>query len=180
MKRDDIGLGVDLLERTGRFDTELAEPICGHERVVRDDAHPQPERALRDLATDTSQSEHTERLPRQLDSREARPVPRSGRERSVCLGDVPGEREEKRDRVLGSGVDGRLGGVRDDDPAAGRGLDVDVVDADACPSDDLEAFCLLDERRVDRRRRANDDRVVVADDRGEIRLRVLDDVEALP
>ena len=96
------------------------------------------------------------------------------------LRDVAGEREEERDRVLGSGVDGRLGGVRDDDPAAGRGLDVDVVDADACASDDLEAFRLLDESRVDRRRRADDDRVVVADDRGEIRLRVLDDVEALP
>ena len=180
MKRDDVGLGVDLLERAGRFDAELAEPIGGHERVVRDDAHPEPERAMRDLATDPSQSEHTERLPRQLDSREARPVPGSGRERGVRLGDVPGEREEERDRVLGSGVDGRLGGVRDDDPAAGRRLDVDVVHADACPSDHLEAVCVLDERRVDRRRRADDDRVVVDDDRGEIRLRVLDDVEALP
>ena len=172
--------GVDLLERRGRLDTELAEAIRRHERVVRDDAHPEPERALRDLATDTSQSEHAERLPRQLDSGEARAVPGSGRERSVRLGDVAREREEERDRVLGRGVDGRLGGVRDDDPAAGRGLDVDVVHADACPSDDLEAVCALDERRVDRRRRADDDRVVVADDRGEIRLRVLDDVEALP
>ena len=142
MKRDDVGLGVDLLERAGRFDTELAEPIGGHERVVRDDAHPQPERAMRDLAADPSQPEHAERLPRQLDSREARPIPGSGRERGVRLGDVPGEREEERDRMLGSGVDGRLGGVRDDDAAAGRRLDVDVVHADACPSDDLEAVCM--------------------------------------
>ena len=171
---------VDLLERAGRFDAELAEPIRGDERVVRDDAHPEPERAMRDLAADPSESEHAERLPGELDSREARPIPRSGRERSVRLRDVPGEREEERDRMLGGGVDGRLGGVRDDDPAAGRRLDVDVVDADACPSDHLEAICALDERRVDRRRRADDDRVEVADDRGEIRLRVLDDVEALP
>jgi hypothetical protein len=126
VKRDDVGLGVDLLERASRLDTELAEPIRGYERVVRDDAHPEPERSMCDLAADPSESEHTERLARQFDSREARPVPRSGRERSVCLRDVPGEREEERDRMLGGGVDSRLGGVRNDDAAAGSRLDVDV------------------------------------------------------
>ncbi len=49
-------------------------------------------------------------------------------ERRVRLRHVASEREEKRDRVLGSGVDGRLGSVRDDDPAPGRRVDVDVVD----------------------------------------------------
>ena len=180
MKREDVGLRVDLLERSCRLDAELAEPIRGHERVVRDDAHPEPERAMGDLAADPSQSEHTERLAGELDSRETCPIPDSGRKCSVCLRQVARQREQERDRMLSCGVDGRLGSVRHDDPAAGCRLDVDVVHADACPSDDLEAVCVLDERRIDRRRRADDDRVVVADDRGEIRLGVLDDIEALP
>ena len=91
---------------------------------------------------------------------------------------VPREREQQRDRMLGRGVDGRLRGVRDDDPAPRRGVDVDVVDADSRAPDDLEPARALDERRVERRRRAHDDRVEVADDLREVRVGVLDDVEA--
>ena len=104
---------------------------------------------------------------------------RPGLERRVRLRDVPREREEEGDRVLGGGDDGRLGGVRDDDPAARRRLDVDVVDADSGAADHLQPLGALDQRRVELRRRADDDRVVVADDRGEVRLAVLVDVEAL-
>ena len=82
--------------------------------------------------------------------------------------------------MLGGGVDGRLGGVRDDDPAARRGVDVDVVDPHSGAPDDLEPARALDERRVERRRRADDDRVEVADDLREVGLAVLDDVEAAP
>ncbi len=76
VERDDVGLRVDLLERAGRLDPELAEAIGGDERVVRDHAHPEPERAMRDLAADPPEAEHAERLPRELDAREALPDPR--------------------------------------------------------------------------------------------------------
>ncbi len=66
------------------------------------------------------------------------PIPGAGRERGVRLRNVAREREQERDRVLGRGVDGRLGGVRDDDPAARRRVDVDVVHADSGAPDDLE------------------------------------------
>ena len=48
----------------------------------------------------------------------------------VGLRDVPGECDQEPDRVLGRGGDRRLRRVRDDDAAAGGGLDVDVVHAD--------------------------------------------------
>ena len=96
------------------------------------------------------------------------------------LRDVAGEREQERDRVLRGGVHRRLGCVRDDDPAARRGVDVDVVDPHSGTSDDLEPVGTLDERGVERRRRAHDDRVEPADDLREVGLAVLDDVEAAP
>ena len=64
--------------------------------------------------------------------------------------------------------DGRLGGVRDDDPAPRRRVDVDVVDPDSGAADHPQPLGPLDERGVERRRRAHDDRVEVADDRGEV------------
>ena len=82
--------------------------------------------------------------------------------------------------MLGGRVDGRLGCVRDDDPAARRRVDVDVVDPHSGSPDDLQARRALDQRGVERRRRADDDRVEVADDLREVGLAVLDDVEAAP
>ena len=81
--------------------------------------------------------------------------------------------------MLGRGDDRRLGRVRDDDPAAGRGLDVDVVDPDAGAADHLQPLGPLDQVGVELRRRADDDRVVVADRLGEVAVRVHVDVEAL-
>ena len=135
---------------------------------------------MRDLASDPSQAEHAQRLPRELDAGEALPVPDSRRERGVRLRHVAREREQERDRVLRSGVDRRLGGIRDHDAATGRRVDVDVVHPHAGAPDDLEPHAALDERGVERRRRAHDDRVEVADDRRQIGLGVLDHLEPPP
>src|SRR5207247_4497193 len=63
----------------------------------------------------------------------ARPLARL--HRGIRLRDVPGEREQHRDRVLGGGDVAPAGGVHDDDAVLGGGVDVDVVDADAGPAD---------------------------------------------
>ena len=89
------------------------------------------------------------------------------------------EREQKPDGVLRGGDDRRLGRVRDDDPAAGRGLDVDVVDANARATDHLQPVGPLQDSRVDLRRGADDDRVIAADRLREVAVRVHVDVEAL-
>ncbi len=175
---DDVRLRVDLLGRRRRLDTELAEAIGRDEGIVGDDAHAEAERTVRDLASDAPEAQHAERLPGELDPGEALAVPRSRGQRRVRLGHVARECEEQCDRMLGSGVDRRLGRVRDDDAASRRRVDVDVVDPHSGTPDDLELLAALDERRVERRRGPDDDRVEVADDRGEVGLGVLDNLES--
>jgi hypothetical protein len=99
------------------LDAELAEALLRDERVVRDDAHLEPERAARDLLADAAEAEHAERLVRELEPAAARALPAALLQRRVRLRDVAREREQQADRVLGGRDDRRLGRVRDDDPA---------------------------------------------------------------
>ena len=62
---------------------------------------------------------------------------RSPADEPVALGDPPQEREHQSDRELGGRPRQHVGRVRDDDAALrGRGLEVDVVDADRVVRDD--------------------------------------------
>ena len=59
----ELGGGKRLVLGLGALDAELAEALLGDERVVRDDAHPEAERAARDLLPDAPEPEDDERLP---------------------------------------------------------------------------------------------------------------------
>ena len=76
VERDHVRRRVDLLEGRG-LHTELAEPVERDERVVGDHAHPERERAPRDLPPDAPEPQHAERLARELDPGELRPLPAS-------------------------------------------------------------------------------------------------------
>jgi hypothetical protein len=179
VERDDVRNRIDLLRRGCGFDTELTEALLCDERVVSDDMHPEAERAIGDLAADASQPEDAEGLPRELDAREALAIPGARRQCRVRLRDVAGEGEEESDGMLGCGVHRRLCRVRDDDPTPRGGVDVDVVDPHSRAPDDLEPGRKVDEGGVDGRRGSDHDRVELADDRTEIGLGVLDDVETI-
>ena len=128
VQREEVGDGVDVLGRLDAVGAELAEPLGRDERVVRDDAHAEPERAAGDLLPDPAEAEDAESLAGELDAAVRVALPAALLERGVRLRDVARERDEQADRVLGGGDDRRLGRVRDDDAAPGRRLDVDVVD----------------------------------------------------
>ena len=115
------------------------------ERVVRDDRHPEPERAARDLLADPPEADDAERLPGDLDAAPTGALPPAVLERGVRLRDVPREREDQADRLLGRRDDRRLRRVRDDDPAARRRGDVHVVDPDARAADHLQPVGPLDD-----------------------------------
>ena len=178
VQRQEVGRGEDLLHGLGVVGAELAEPLRRDERVVADDSHAEPERPPGDLAADPAEAEHAERLVGELDAAPARALPAALLQRRVRLRDVAGERDEQPDRVLGRRDDGRVGCVGDDDSPPRRRVQVDVVDPDPGPPDHLQPLGPLDHRRGQLRRRADDDRVVAADDLLERRVAVLVDLEA--
>ena len=152
---------------SGRLDplgAELTEALRRHVGVVRDDPHPEPQRAPRDLLPDPAEAEHAERLAGELDAAVGAPLPAALLERGVRLRDVPRERDEQANRVLGGGDNRGLRRVRHDDPAPRRCVDVDVVDTHAGAPDDLQPLGALDQVGGQLGRRADDDRVVAADD----------------
>ena len=176
---EEVGLGQGVLLGLRALDAELAEPLLGDEGVVADDTHLQARRTAGDLLPDPAEAEHDEGLVRQLEPAVAGALPAPVLERRVGLRDVAREREQQADRVLGGRDDGRFRSVRDHDPAAGRRLDVDVVHAHPGAADHLEPVGPLDQVGGQLRRRADDDRVVVADLLREVAVRVDVDLVAL-
>ena len=176
----EVGRAVNVLGRLDPLDAELAEALLRDERVVRDDAHSEPEGPPRHLLADPPEAEHAERLAIQLDPAVAPTFPASLLQRCVRLWNVARERDQQADRVLGGGDDCRLRCVRDYDPAPRGRLDVDVVDPDSGPTDHLEAVGAFQHLGGQLRPRADHDRVVGADLLGEVAVRLDVDVEALP
>ena len=175
---DEVRGGIRGLRRLDGFHAKLTEAIVRDVRVVGDDPHPEPKRAPRDLLADSAEAEHAERLVGELDAAVRAPLPAALLQRGMRLRDVARERDEEADRVLRGGDDRRLGRVRDDDPTARRGVDVDVVDAHARAPDHLQPLRALDQVGGQLRRGADDDRVVAADDLLERALGVDVHVEA--
>src|SRR5947207_6209062 len=103
MQRQELRSGVDVLGSLSAFDAELAEALLGHERVIGDDAHPEPQPTARDLLADPAEPEHAERLALELDTSVARALPPPLLERSVRLRDVPRQSDQQPDGVLGGG-----------------------------------------------------------------------------
>src|SRR5581483_3210631 len=130
-----------------------------------------------DEAADAPETEHAERLVGELDAAPLGALPAAVAERGVRLRDVPCERQQQAERVLGGRQGVRLGRVGDDDAAARRRVDVDVVDADTGAADHLQVRRRGDHLRGDLRRRPDDQRVVAADDLVERRVEVDVDVE---
>ena len=152
-----------LLDARHAVDAELAEALGGDELVEGDHVHLEALGAFGDELADPAEADHAERLPVQLGALEAGPLPAAVDQRGLGLGDVAEEREGEREGVLGGGDRVRLRRVGDDDPAAGRRRDVDVVDPGAGAADHLEALGALDQLGGQLGRRADQDRVVGAD-----------------
>ena len=172
VQRDDVGRREDGLLRSCSLHAQLPKALSGDERVEGDDPHAERQRAPRDLLTDPSEAEQPQGLARQLLPAVARALPAARLHRRMRLRNVPPESEQEPDRVLGGRDDGRLRRVDDEDALPCRGLDVDVVDAHAGAADHAEPLGPLQERCVELRPRADDDRLVVPDDVLEPRVEI--------
>ena len=170
------------LELLDPFDAELAEALRRDELVEGEHVHLEALGALGDELADAAEADHAERLAVELGALELGPLPGAAGERGVGPRDVAAEGEHQRQGVLGGGDRVRFGRVGDDDAAAGRGGDVDVVDAGAGAADHLEALGPLDQLRRHLGRRADEQRVVGADRLAQLLLGHLEaevDLEAL-
>jgi len=81
----------------------------------------------------------------------------------VCGRDGARGRQQQCDGVFARGVDVGRWRVRHRDTARGCGVDVDVVYAHACATDDLQTLGCVDDLAVYRGGRADDERIGVAD-----------------
>ena len=95
--------------------------------------------------------------------------------RSIGFGDLARQRHHQRYRMFGGGDGIAEGCVHHDDAALGGGRDVDIVDADAGPADDLELAGRGDQLRRHFRRRA-DGEAVIGRNGGEERILVLAEI----
>ena len=117
---------------------------------LADPAHAEDPEAL---AGDVD-AEHEHRVP---------PVPAAAPHESVALRSPPGRREDAEHRGVRGRVGKDVGGVRDHDPDAPGGRDVDVLESDREGRDDPDrARHLLQHLAAEALRRAAYDRVVLA------------------
>ena len=163
VQRDQVGPAEQVGELVAPLDPEFAEALGGDELVEGQDLHVEALGAGGDELADAAEADHPERLAVELGALELGPVPAPGDQRFVRLGDVAEQRQGQRHRVLGGGDRVRLGRVGDDDAAARRRRDIDVVDAGAGAADHLEVGREVDQLRRHLGRRADQDRVVVAE-----------------
>ncbi len=161
--RDQVGPPVELLARVDPVDSELAKPLWGDELVEGDHLHVERLRALGDQLSDAPEADHAKRLAVELVAPVARARPLAIDQRRVRLRHVPAERESERQGVLGRGHGIRLRRVGDDDPAGRRRGHVDVVHARARTPDHLQLLGESDQLRGHLGRRADQDRVELAD-----------------
>ena len=170
VERDQVGALIQLLGRLDPRHPELAEALRRDELVEGEDRHFEAEGAAGDELADSPEAEDPERLAVELVApvSGARPLPFD--QRRMSLGDVAKAGQRQRHRVLGRSHGVRLGRVRDDDPPLRGGLDVDVVDAGAGSADRAQPVRPPDQLGGQLRRRANDDRLELADSLPELAL----------
>ena len=163
VQRDEVGGRVHVVRRRRLLDPQLPVALGRDVRIERDHVHPERPGPLSHELPDLPEAEDPERLLVQLDAGELRPLPLAADQRRVGLRHVARERQQQRHRVLGRGDHVRLRRVGDDDPALGGGVDIDVVHPDAGPANGPEPAGPRDQRRVELRRRPDQNPVVFAD-----------------
>ena len=180
--RHEVRLGDELLERHQPH-PHLRRPTGLHVGVVGDHAHPEGAQPLRDQHADAAEPDDADGLLVELDAGVLAALPLAVAAAPAGRADVPGGGEHQRDGQLGGGDDVRGRRVDDHDAVLGRGLHVDVVEADPGAGDDGEPPCCRERLGVDLGGRADEERVDV-DDGGEelvaVRAVAVTDLEVRP
>ncbi len=134
-------------------------PLAGgggrQERVERGHVHADAGRLACHGAADAAEADHAQPLAFELEAGQAGLGPLPRLHAGVGARDVPGQREQQRDRMFGGGQGVAVGGVHDRDAARRGGLDVDGVHAGAGAADHLQAAGIRQRIGGDRRGRTH-------------------------
>ena len=164
VERDEIGAreqGVEL----DLLHPHVERPLRRQERIVGDHLHPEPQRPVGDDRADIAGADQAQCLARQLDAHEPVLLPFAVLGGAVGLGQLARQREHQSDGMFGGGYRIAERRVHDDDAAGRRGGDVDIVDADTGPTDDLEIGRRVEDVGRHLRRGADGKAIIVANDR---------------
>ena len=134
---DEVRLGDQLLDPEQPH-PHGPSPLLGDKGVVADELHAERVGALGDQRAGPAEPHDAEHLAVQLDAFPLRALPAAGHEGRVRLGDVAGLGQQERHGLLGDRQDVRRRCVDHHDAAIGGRRDVDVVETDPGPPDDLE------------------------------------------
>ena len=169
MQRDHIGASEQRIE-INFLDAEFHSALFRQERVIGHDFHLEADGALGNAAADIAATDEAERLVGDFEAHIARLRPLAGLRVVIGRRDLAGGGEHHRDGMLGGrdGVAERR--VHDDDALGGGGLDVDIVDADTGPADDLEVGGRRDHVSVRLAGRTHGEAVILRDDLDQIFL----------
>ena len=160
--RDDVRARDQLVD-VHELDAELRGTGGRQVRVVGDEVGLESGQTLRHELADTAEAHDADGLAEQLNAVEGTALPRVLTQRRVGGRDLAAGGHEQRNGVLGGGVDVGGGRVDHHDAALGGGGDLDVVQADAGTTDDLEVRGGGEHLGVDGRGRTHQDRVGVLD-----------------
>ena len=162
--RQEVGLGDQFVERD-----ELSAELLGARgrdvRVEGDHAHAEGLHASGDERADAAEADHAERLLEELRAGERAALPCPARQRGVGGRDVAREADDVSARELGGRDDVRGRRVDDHDARGRGGFDIDVVEADTGPRDDLEVRRMRDRFLIHLRRRADENSVRIGERR---------------
>ena len=136
VQRNEVSFAKCFLERARKLDS--SDRRLRHVGVVRHDAQAERERALRRLRSDSPDSDERQLAATQAVNPLLRYRPAALAQCGGRSHDTTRSRQQQRERMVGHFVEAIVGHIRDEDARRRRGIDVDVVVADAVARDDAD------------------------------------------
>ena len=140
------------------------DPFGRDEGVVDDDLHFEAPGPVGNDGSDFPKPDNAQDLVENLPALESFLVPDARFEGGGAAGNISREGKHHGDGVLGRGHDVAGRGIHDHDAPFGRRRDIDVVQTDPGPSDNLEPTACFQQVFGHLRRAADDQGVIVSDD----------------
>ena len=161
---DEIGLGEQRVE-ISLFDAHFDRAFSGEERIKGDHFHFEAKSAAGDDGANIARADQTQCLAGDFDAHEPVLFPLAGLSRGVGLWQLAGKREHQRDGMFGGGDRIAKRRVHHHDALHRRGGDIDIVDADPGPANDLQVGCGFDQLLGQLGGRADRKAIILADNR---------------